>query len=390
MQWLWLVLFLVQAATTGRAFIPQSGRVPWTDVARTMTTSSDGGSTEESTVSGRWKLQELKAQEAELRDSLTRIMGEKAALLKAQPLSIGIVGFGKFGQFLARRFLQQGHQVSALSRSNWSPEAQSMGVNYYEGLGHIDDDGQPAPDVEAFLSQADLDVIIFAVSILSFEETVAQLPLHLLEGSGVLFVDVLSVKLHPRAVLERAAPAGCDVVCTHPMFGPESGSRGWGGLPFVYEKVRVLNPDRVERFLSIFETEGCEMVEMDSDDHDENAANSQFATHLVGRLLEQLDLAPTPIDTRGFQTMLALKDTVAGDSFDLFYGLYKYNPNSVETLLLLRKALVDLEWRLKEMESEDAGTPGWKIPAWKKRVEEMTKSQLRELRSVMNETDLAR
>merc|ERR1711924_555867 len=42
--------------------------------------------------------------------------------------------------------------------------------------------------------------------------------------------------------------------------------------------------------------------------------------------------------------------TVADDSFDLFYGLYKYNPNSVDTLLLLRKALVDLEWRLKEMD----------------------------------------
>ena len=63
----------------------------------------------------------------------------------------------------------------------------------------------------------------------------------------------------------------------------------------------------------------------------------------------------------GFRTMLALKDTVAGDSFDLFYGLYKYNPNSVDTLLLLRKALVDLEWRLKEMDAVDTGTQGWKM-----------------------------
>jgi hypothetical protein len=53
---------------------------------------------------------------------------------------------------------------------------------------------------------------------------------------------------------------------------------------------------------------------------------------------------------------------VAGDSFDLFYGLYKYNPNSVDTLLLLRRALVDLEWRLKEMEQADMGTVGWKLP----------------------------
>lgn len=63
------------------------------------------------------------------------------------------------------------------------------------------------------------------------------------------------------------------------------------------------------------------MVEMDANEHDENAANSQFATHLVGRLLEQLQLTATPIDTVGFQKMLSLMETVSDDSFDLFYGL---------------------------------------------------------------------
>jgi hypothetical protein len=237
------------------------------------------------------------------------------------------------------------------------------------------------------------------VSILSFEACVRSLPLQLLacqphgprpplgaarspsdDGftslgidparlgrvarGGALLVDVLSVKMHPRAVLETVAPPSCDVLCTHPMFGPESGRGSWQGLPFVYEKVlgRQLNKDQTETFLSIFETEGCTMVEMDSEAHDLNSANSQFATHLVGRLLEQLRLTPTPIDTTAFKRMLALKDTVAGDSFDLFYGLYKYNPNSVDTLLLLRRALVDLEWRLKEMEQADMGTVGWKLP----------------------------
>ena len=110
---------------------------------------------------------------------------------------------------------------------------------------------------------------------------------------------MLSVKLHPRAVLQQVAPPNCDVLCTHPMFGPESGRGSWGELPFVFEKVFDTNPERTERFLSVFETEGCTMVEMDAKKHDENAANSQFATHLVGRLLEQLQLSATPIDTVG-------------------------------------------------------------------------------------------
>ena len=41
-----------------------------------------------------------------------------SARLKAQTcLRIGIVGFGTFGQFLAKRLIQQGHKVSVASAS---------------------------------------------------------------------------------------------------------------------------------------------------------------------------------------------------------------------------------------------------------------------------------
>lgn len=43
------------------------------------------------------------------------------------------------------------------------------------------------------------------------------------------------------------------------MFGPESGKHGWSKLPFVYDKVRVMEDgDQVakcDQFLSIFEQE---------------------------------------------------------------------------------------------------------------------------------------
>lgn len=54
-------------------------------------------------------------------------------------------------------------------------------------------------------------------------------------------------------------PKDFDLLCTHPMFGPESGKGVWTGLPFVYDKVRVgknhVRQDRCERFLKIFEHE---------------------------------------------------------------------------------------------------------------------------------------
>jgi hypothetical protein len=36
-------------------------------------------------------------------------------------------------------------------------------------------------------------------------------------------------------------------------------------------------------------------------------------------------LQATPIDTRGFQSLLSLVDNTANDSFELYYGLFMYN-----------------------------------------------------------------
>ena len=45
------------------------------------------------------------------------------------------------------------------------------------------------------------------------------------------------------------------MLCTHPMFGPESGKDGWKGLNFMYEKVRIRNEAICSSFLQIFESE---------------------------------------------------------------------------------------------------------------------------------------
>jgi prephenate dehydrogenase len=106
-----------------------------------------------------------------------------------------------------------------------------------------------------------------------------------------------------------------------------------------------------KRFLSIREEE-CPMVPMSCRDHDAYAANSQFITHLMGRILGQQGLSPTPIDTRGFESILNLVDTTTADSFDLFYGLYKFNQNVMETIVKLRSAVDNVVGHLEEMDNQ--------------------------------------
>jgi arogenate dehydrogenase (NADP+), plant len=324
------------------------------------------------------------------------------------------VGFGRFGQFIAKTFTKYGNVV-VTSRTDYTAVANSMNVEYV-----------PMNQLDQFLAY-NLDVIVIATSIVSFESTIQMLSPYIVKNikhqkqlingqipnpnsndnadallRGPLIVDVLSVKEHARQIMIKYLPPQCDILCTHPMFGPDSGKDGWYNLNFVYEKTRIdqvlllhskqpsrqlytlrtkqrrLNEtdrfideygtyhsvhegsdahvegmDRMERFLSIWEEEGCKMVPMSCADHDAYAANSQFITHLIGRVLASQGLESTPIDTAGFQSVLRLVTNTVSDSFDLFYGLYKYNrKNSYETIQQLQAAMNDVVTKLQQQEDD--------------------------------------
>ena len=344
------------------------------------------------------RLEELKQEEAELARKLADVRCEKLSALRAKPLTIGVVGFGRFGQFIAKTLSKHG-KIVVTSRSDYTDVANDMGADYV-----------PLSDPQSFLDQ-NLDVIIVATSIVSFDSTIKTLAPQLEEyisksktNKGPLIVDVLSVKEHARDILLEQLPKECDILCTHPMFGPDSGKNGWHNLNFVYEKTRVdqlvSDPDnkfdfendrafvndrisdedisdsliysnhknqnnedkysyteamdRIERFLSIWEEEGCRMVPLSCKSHDEYAANSQFITHLMGRILGAQGLSKTPIDTKGFESVLKLIDSTTADSFDLFYGLYKFNKkNAMSIIQQLQGAMEDVVDNLQILEEEE-------------------------------------
>ncbi|GFP95115.1 arogenate dehydrogenase 2 chloroplastic [Phtheirospermum japonicum] len=88
------------------------------------------------------------------------------------------------------------------------------------------------------------------------------------------------------------------------------------------------------------------MVEMTCAEHDKHAAGSQFITHTMGRVLEKLLLESTPINTKGYETVLNLVENTSSDSFDLYYGLFMYNKNAMEQLERLDLAFESLKKEL--------------------------------------------
>ncbi|KAL6545105.1 ATP-binding cassette transporter CGR1 [Orobanche hederae] len=107
--------------------------------------------------------------------------------------------------------------------------------------------------MSAFL-ESNNDVILLCTSILSLSQVIESLPLNCLP-QPTLFADVLSVKEYPRDLMLQVLPHDSDVLCTHPMFGPESGRDGWKDLNFMYDKVRITNEVICSRFLNIFAIE---------------------------------------------------------------------------------------------------------------------------------------
>ncbi|GMI97645.1 hypothetical protein like AT5G34930 [Hibiscus trionum] len=250
-------------------------------------------------------------------------------------LKIAIFGFGNFGQFLAKTLARQGHSVLAYSRTDYRDAAQKLGVTFFSDAND--------------LCEEHPDVVLLCTSILSTEKVLKSMPFQRLKRS-TLFVDVLSVKEFPMNLFIQHLPPEFDILCTHPMFGPESGKNGWNGLPFVFDKVRIGSDERriarCNSFLDIFAREGCQMVEMTCAEHDRHAAGSQFITHTMGRVLEKLQLGSTPINTKGYETLLKLVENTSGDSFDLYYGLFMYNVNAMEQLERMDFAFESLKRQL--------------------------------------------
>ncbi|XP_028797652.1 arogenate dehydrogenase 1, chloroplastic-like [Neltuma alba] len=265
-------------------------------------------------------------------------MSSSALSSSSTSMKIGFVGFGRFAQFLAKTFVRQGHTLHATSRSDYSTLCSQLGIQFYR-------------EVTTFLD-ADNDVVLISTSILSLPEVLRSMPLDRLK-KPVLFVDVLSVKEFPREVLLQVLPEESDILCTHPMFGPVSGNDGWRDLNFMYEKVRIRNEDICSNFLKIFESEGCRMLEMTCEEHDRLAAKSQFITHAIGRALGEMEITSTPIDTKGFQTLVQVKDTVMSSSLDLFSGLFMHNRFARQELDNLENALHKVKEMLIQKTNEE-------------------------------------
>lgn len=221
-----------------------------------------------------------------------------------------------------------------------SGDAKTVGVDFF-----------PQYETSAFLK--DLDVVILAVQLIDLEEVLASLPPEKLAGK--LLVDVSPVNSFPRDLMLRlfSDQSDIDILVTNPMMGPKpkaaatrDDSNMWDGRPMAYDRVRISDMQRCERYLRIFEDARCQVLEMDSKQHDESIAQAEFVTHTIGRLLNNGLLPATPLMSKEYEDLCDVAEMTAGDTLDMFFGMYKHNKKADEYLAMMRESLADIEKKL--------------------------------------------
>ena len=235
--------------------------------------------------------------------------------------NIGIIGFGRFGKILAD-ILSERFEISVYDELESSHEYKNVSFNEI----------------------ANFEVIFLAVPIRRFKDLLLKLKDFKLHNATI--IDVCSVKIYPVQLMEKYLPSNVDIIATHPMFGPDSYGP-FRELKMVMHPVRD-NFARFEVLKSAFESKSITVVEMTPQEHDKSAAFSQGITHFVGRVLNEVGISSTKINTLGFNELLGVIEQTCNDSWDLFKDLQNYNPYTENMINKLGKSIQSVRSKIED------------------------------------------
>jgi prephenate dehydrogenase len=226
--------------------------------------------------------------------------------INSRPL-IGMIGFGAFGR-LAARHLRPHFRLCA----------------YDPAL-------QPGPCAEMhdvmltdLPTAAGCPIVMLAMPVKRLEESVEAISPYLKSGS--LVVDVGSVKMIPAEIMRCGLPEHVEIVATHPLFGPQSARDGISGLKIAICPIRGDRGWRVAAFLR--KRFGLNVVMTTPEAHDREAAMVQGLTHLIAKVLVQMEPMPTRMTTRSFDLLVQAIAMVRDDAPEVFQAIERSNPYS--------------------------------------------------------------
>jgi prephenate dehydrogenase len=163
---------------------------------------------------------------------------------------------------------------------------------------------------------------------------------------NALVIDVCSVKIKPVEVLKRVLPIDCEILSTHPMFGPFSAKNGIKKLQIMVFPTRI-NESRyksIKQFLS--NQLGLSVIQCTPEEHDKELAYILGLTQLIGRAVQDMNIPETNLRTRAYEDLLDMKKIQGADSWDLFESITKENPYAKEVVKSFTECLKNIERKI--------------------------------------------
>ncbi len=251
---------------------------------------------------------------------------------RCQNMSLGIVGFGAFGQ-LAARHLGHYFEISA-----YDPSLDEATVAKHFGV-----------RLSSLNSVSQSDVILIAAPVSAFEQVVSEIAVAC--KPGALIVDVGSVKVVPSEIMRRLLPNDVDIVASHPLFGPQSAATGVKGLKIAVCPIRGRQHARLAAFLR--KALGLTVIMTTPEEHDQEAAVVQGLTHLIAKVLLKMGPLPTRMTTKSFELLSEAISMVQHDAPEVFEAIEKANPYAES----VRRRFFDLAASLSVELDTDRRTP---------------------------------
>jgi prephenate dehydrogenase len=260
--------------------------------------------------------------------------------------AMGIIGFGAFGRLMAR------HLAAHFRLCAYDPRLPPGCV----------DEGEVA--ITSLAVAASCPIVVLAAPVASFEAVTRATRPYLRPGALVL--DVGSVKTIPVEIMQRNLPPGTEIVGTHPLFGPQSAADGISGLKIAVCPVRGRAGLRVAAFLR--RRLGLHVILTTPQAHDREAATVQGLTHLLAKVLVEMEPLPRRMTTRSFDLLLQAIGMVRDDAPEVFQAIERMNPYAPDVRRRFFALAAALEARLDANEalapisaihSEKRSTAAW-------------------------------
>lgn len=238
-----------------------------------------------------------------------------------QHTTVGIIGLGSFGQFIAQLFAQ-------------SPHMHVIGYDPHQG-----DDTTVITRVDTLAEIAKAHIIVLAIPLQAYPDVL--IALKPLLSSQTLLIDVCSVKTTPQQLIKQYLPEHRNLLLTHPLFGPQSAAGGAKGHTLIITRSAGPLARQVTAFCQ--RNLGLRISSMTAEEHDRGMAQVHALTFFVARGLRTMDLPQPAFMTPSYRELLDLIELDALHSQELYDTVQHGNPYAADMRQRFIDALKALE-----------------------------------------------